>query len=86
MKIRKACPDLPILLVSDLSLDRWTEDDFQQFGKLLAGRADLLLKPLSQASFITKVNSLLYTVSYKESRVLYEGARARRGEAVAAGS
>jgi DNA-binding response OmpR family regulator len=85
-KIRKACPDLPILLVSDLSLDRWTEDDFQQFGKLLAGRADLLLKPLSQASFITKVNSLLYTVSYKESRVLYEGAKSRRSEAVAAGS
>ena len=84
LKIRKACPDLPILLVSDLPLDRWPEEDFQQFGKLLAGRVDLLLKPLSQASFIAKVNSLLYTVSYRESRLLFEEAKSKRVEAVAA--
>jgi DNA-binding response OmpR family regulator len=84
VKIRRACPDLPILLVSDLPLDRWPEEDFQQFGKLLAGRVDLLPKPLSQASFIAKANSLLYTVSYKESRLLYEEAKSRRGETVAA--
>jgi DNA-binding response OmpR family regulator len=83
VRIRRACPDLPILLVSDLPLDRWPEEDFQQFGKLLAGRVDLLLKPLAQASFIAKANSLLYTVSYKESRLLYEEAKSRRGEAVA---
>ena len=84
VKIRRACPDLPFLLVSDLPLDRWPEEDFQQFGKLLAGRVDLLPKPLSPASFIAKANSLLYTVSYKESRLLYEEAKSRRGETVAA--
>ncbi|MGD1069348.1 MAG: hypothetical protein ABSB15_04345 [Bryobacteraceae bacterium] len=84
IKIRKACPDLPVLLVSDSHLERWPEEDFLQFGKLLTGRVDLLLKPLSQASFLAKVNSLLYTVSYKESRALYEGAKSRRSEALAA--
>jgi len=84
VKIRAACPDIPILLVSELPLERWADEDFRQFGKLLAGRVDLLLKPLSQASFISKVNALLYTVSYTESRRLYEEAKSRRGEAVAA--
>jgi DNA-binding response OmpR family regulator len=84
VKIRAACPDMPVLLVSDLPLERWSEEDFRQFGKLLSGRVDLLLKPLSQASFIAKANALLYTVSYTESKRLYEEAKSRRGEAVAA--
>jgi hypothetical protein len=46
-----------VLLVSDLSLDKWLEADFQQFGQLLSGRVDLLVKPLSQASFMSKVNA-----------------------------
>jgi CheY-like chemotaxis protein len=84
VKIRRACPDLPILLISDLPLDRWPQEDFLQFEKLLEGRVDLLLKPLSQASFLAKANALLYTVSYKESRVLFEEAKSRRGAAAAA--
>jgi DNA-binding response OmpR family regulator len=84
VKIRAACADLPLLLVSDLPLVEWASEDFRQFGNLLSGRVDLLRKPLAQASFLAKVNSLLYTVSYTESRRLYEEAKLRRGEAVAA--
>jgi len=37
-----------------------------------------LVKPLSQASFMSKVNALIYTVSYKESKRLFESTAARR--------
>ena len=78
VQIHGSSPEIPILLVSDLPLDRWPEDDFLQFGQLLSGRTDLLVKPLSQASFMSKANSLIYTVSYVESRKLFENASARR--------
>ncbi len=76
--IHRSSPEIPILLISDLSLDKWPEDDFLQFGQLLSGRTDLLVKPLSQASFMSKANSLIYTISYGESRKLFESASARR--------
>ena len=76
--IHRSCPEIPILLVSDLPLDKWSEDDFLQFGVLLSGRADLLVKPLFQASFMSKANSLIYTISYGESKRLFESASARR--------
>jgi len=78
VQIHASSPEIPILLVSDLSLDKWPEDDFLQFGQLLSGRTDLLVKPLSQASFMSKANSLIYTISYGESRKLFESASARR--------
>jgi hypothetical protein len=82
VQIHRSFPEAPLLLVSDLSLDRWPEDDFLQFGQLLSGRIDLLVKPLSQASFMSKANALIYTVSYGESKRLFESTAARRlGEA-----
>ena len=78
VRIHQSSPEIPILLISDLSLDKWCGDDFLQFGQLLSGRVDLLVKPLSQASFMSKVHALIYTISYRESRKLFEGAAARR--------
>src|ERR1700722_20164640 len=54
VRMQQSSPEIPILLISDLPLDKWPEDDFQRFGQLLAGRVDLLVKPLSQASFTSK--------------------------------
>jgi DNA-binding response OmpR family regulator len=76
--IQRASAEIPILLISDLPLERWPEDDFVRFGQLLAGRMDLLVKPLSQASFMSKANALIYTVSYGESKRLFEIASTRR--------
>ena len=81
VQICGAFPEIPILLVSDLPLDKWPVDDFLRFGQLLSGRIDLLVKPLSQASFMSKANALIYTISYGESRRLYERSVARREEA-----
>ena len=53
VEIHLSSLEIPILLVSDLSLDKWPEDDFLRFGQLLSGRIDLLVKPLSQASFMS---------------------------------
>jgi DNA-binding response OmpR family regulator len=78
VQIYRSSPEIPILLVSDLSLDQWPEDDFLRFGQLMSGRIDLLVKPLSQASFMAKVNALIYTVSYGESKKLLASAAARR--------
>jgi DNA-binding response OmpR family regulator len=78
VQIHGSSPEIPILLVSDLSLEKWPEDDFQRFGQLLSGRIDLLVKPFSQASFMSKANALIYTVSYGESKKLFESAAARR--------
>jgi len=78
VQICRISPEIPVLLVSDLSLDKWPEDDFQQFGQLLSGRVDLLVKPLSQASFMSKANALIYTVSYGESKRLFERTATRR--------
>ena len=78
VQIHRSSPEIPILLVSDLSLDKWPEDDFLRFGQLLSGRIDLLVKPLSQASFMSKANALIYTVSYGESKRLFESTAARR--------
>jgi response regulator RpfG family c-di-GMP phosphodiesterase len=83
VQICRSSPEIPVLLVSDLSLDQWPEVDFQQFGQLLSGRIDLLVKPLSQASFMSKANALIYTVSYGESKRLFESTATRR-HAVAA--
>jgi response regulator RpfG family c-di-GMP phosphodiesterase len=80
IQFHDSSPEIPILLVSDLSLDKWPDDDFLQFGRLLSGRIDLLTKPLSQASFISKASSLIYTVSYGESKRLFETAEASRRE------
>jgi len=78
VRIHRTSPEIPILLVSDLPLDKWPEDDFLQFGQLLSGRVDLLVKPLSQASFMSKVHALVYTVSYGDSKRLFAGATASR--------
>jgi response regulator RpfG family c-di-GMP phosphodiesterase len=83
VQIHQSSPDHPILMVSDLSLDKWSENDFRRFGELLSGRVDLLVKPLSQASFMSKTNGLIYTVSYGESKRLFESTAGRR-EAVEA--
>jgi response regulator RpfG family c-di-GMP phosphodiesterase len=80
-QIHQSSPDIPILLVSDLPLDKWPDEDFLRFGQLLSGRVDLLVKPLSQASFMSKTNALIYTISYVESRRLFETAAARRTSA-----
>lgn len=77
-QIQRSSAEIPILLISDLPLDRWPEDDFVRFGELLAGRLDLLVKPLSQASFMAKANALIYTVTYRESQRLFEIASAHR--------
>jgi response regulator RpfG family c-di-GMP phosphodiesterase len=77
-QIHQAVPEVPILLVSDLPLDKWPDDDFQRFGQLLSGRVDLLVKPLSQAAFMSKVHALIYTISYGESKRLFAGATATR--------
>lgn len=78
VRIQQSSPEIPLLLISDLSLDKWPEDDFLRFGQLLSGRIDLLVKPLSQASFMSKANALIYTISYGESKRLFESAGARR--------
>jgi hypothetical protein len=78
VQIHRSYPEVPILLVSDESLDLWPEADFLSFGQLLSGRIDLLLKPLSQASFMSKVNALIYTITYGESKRLFESSKARR--------
>jgi response regulator RpfG family c-di-GMP phosphodiesterase len=80
VQICRVSPEIPVLLVSDLSLDKWPGDDFRQFGQLLSSRVDLLVKPLSQASFMSKANALIYTVSYSESKRMFESAAARRHE------
>jgi two-component SAPR family response regulator len=77
-QIQRSSAEIPILLISDTPLERWPEDDFARFGQLLAGRLDLLVKPLSQASFMAKANALVYTVTYKESRRLFEIASTHR--------
>jgi DNA-binding response OmpR family regulator len=78
VQIQRSSPEIPILLISDLPLDKWPEDDFQRFGQLLSGRMDLLVKPLSQASFMSKANALIYTITYGDSKRLFESAGARR--------
>jgi DNA-binding response OmpR family regulator len=78
VQIQRSSPEIPILLISDLSLDKWPEEDFQRFGQLLSGRVDLLVKPLSQASFMSKANALIYTITYGDSKRLFESAGARR--------
>jgi DNA-binding response OmpR family regulator len=78
VRIHESSPEVPILLVSSLSLDQWPADDFLRFGQLLSGRVDLLVKPLSQASFMAKVHALIYTISYTDSKRLFEGATATR--------
>jgi response regulator RpfG family c-di-GMP phosphodiesterase len=78
VQIQRSSPEIPILLISELSLDKWPEDDFQQFGQLLSGRVDLLAKPLSQASFMSKANALVYTITYGDSKRLFQSAGARR--------
>jgi two-component SAPR family response regulator len=78
VRIQKSSPEIPILLISELPLDKWPEDDFQHFGQLLSGRVDLLVKPLSQASFMSKANALVYTITYGESKRLFASAGARR--------
>jgi two-component SAPR family response regulator len=78
IQIQQSSSEIPILLISELSLDKWAEDDFLGFGKLLTGRIDLLVKPLSQASFVSKANALIYTVTYGESKRLFESSAARR--------
>ena len=65
VQLQRACPEMPLLLVSDQPLERWPEADFRLFGKLLSGRIDLLRKPLTERSFLAKANSLLYTVTYR---------------------
>ena len=80
VQIHRPYPDVPILLVSELSLDKWPDDDFLRFEQLLSGRIDLLVKPLSQASFVAKANALIYMVSYRESRRLFENAAAIRSD------
>ena len=78
VEIYRQCPEIPVLLISDLSLAQWPEDDFQQFGQLLSGRVDLLVKPLAQASFMSKANALIYTISYVDSKRLFDSAVFRR--------
>jgi DNA-binding response OmpR family regulator len=78
VQIQRSSPEIPILLISDLPLDKWPEEDFQRFGQLLSGRMDLLVKPLSQASFMSKANALIYTITYGDSKRLFESAGARR--------
>lgn len=78
VQIHRSYPEIPILFVSHESLDKWPEDDFQHFGQLLSGRIDLSVKPLSQASFMSKVNALIYTVTYGDSKRLFESIAARR--------
>jgi two-component SAPR family response regulator len=78
VRIQQSSPEIPILLISDLSLDKWPEDDFRRFEQFLSSRMDLLVKPLSQASFMSKANALIYTISYGESKRLFESAAARR--------
>lgn len=78
VQIHRSCPDMPMLLVSDLPLEQWSEADFRQFEKLLPGRIDLLRKPLTERAFLTKANSLLYTVTYLDSRKLFDAAAAAR--------
>jgi two-component SAPR family response regulator len=78
VQIQRSSPEIPILLISELPLDKWPEDDFLRFGELLSGRVDLLVKPLSQASFMSKANALVYTITYGDSRRLFESAGARR--------
>ena len=80
VQIHQSSPDIPILLISELSLDKWPDDDFLRFEQLLSGRIDLLVKPLSQASFVAKANALIYMVSYRESRRLFECAAAIRSD------
>jgi two-component SAPR family response regulator len=74
VRIQQSSPEIPILLISDLSLEKWPEDDFRRFGQFLSGRMDLLVKPLSQASFMSKANALIYTISYGESKRLFDRA------------
>ena len=77
-QIQQSSAEIPILLISDQPLEQWPEDDFTRFGQLISGRMDLLVKPLSAASFMAKANALIYTISYKESRHLFEIASSRR--------
>src|SRR5580658_3128891 len=76
VRIQQSSPEIPILLISDLSLDKWPEDDFRRFEQFLSSRMDLLVKPLSQASFMSKANALIYTISYGESKRLFASATA----------
>ena len=78
VRIHGSSPEIPILLISELPLDKWPADDFRQFGQLLSGRVDLLVKPLSQASFMQKAHALIYTITYGDSKRLFDGAKARR--------
>jgi response regulator RpfG family c-di-GMP phosphodiesterase len=78
VRIQQSSPEIPILLISDLALDKWPEDDFRRFEQFLSSRMDLLVKPLSQASFMSKANALIYTITYSESKRLFESASARR--------
>lgn len=77
-QIRSSSPEVPILLVSDLALDRRPEDDFLRFGQLVSGHIDLLVRPLTQASFMSKAHSLIYTVTYLDSKKLFASATTRR--------
>ncbi len=81
VRIQRSSPDIPILLISNEALDQWSGEDFLGFGQLLSGRVDLLVKPLSQASFMSKVHALIYNVSYVEPKRLFDSVTARRAAA-----
>ncbi len=83
VQLHDSVPEIPLLLVSDLPVEKWSEADYLQFGQLSSGHIDLLVKPLSQASFVAKANSLITTITYLDSKKLFVSAGLRRLAAVA---
>lgn len=82
-QFREACPQIPLLLVSDTALEHWPEPDFQHFKQLLRVRVDFLRKPLSPASFVSRVNALLYKSSSSAGQQVFDAAALLRPHAAA---
>lgn len=77
VELQESCPDIPMLLLSELPLDRWPEKEFRYF-ESSGSRTDFLRKPLTAGTFVSKVKALLYNVTYTAGRDSFKAASALR--------
>ena len=59
VRVRKFCPNIPILFTSGTPLEGWREDDFGNLETLISSRVDFIQKPFTAKTLVSKVENLL---------------------------